>query len=342
MTESDHAAPPGLEGEAFLPAAQAAKDAFCLSDGSLAFIGHSDTCTYRVTRPGHPGSYLLRLHTPLLQIRQSIWYKRDVIESELLWLSALREEGNLLVQRPLRMSDGTGTVVVYLDRTNAKPVVCSLLEWIEGERPSSSNAELAALEGRLMAQLHAHASSWCLPSGFLRPSYDDARALKALASLAPEHTSVVSAEAYAVLGAVVDRICRIMSELGQDAKSWSLIHADVHPSNVILDRNGNLVPIDFGSCGFGYYLFDLAWTLSYFAPDLRPDFLNAYQEVRELPPAFFTHVGAFHLAALIDSLSFWSNNPGDQAWAAEFLPGFLQDQCRPFLAEQPFYKLDGR
>jgi Ser/Thr protein kinase RdoA (MazF antagonist) len=69
---------------------------------------------------------------------------------------------------------------------------------------------------------------------------------------------------------------------------FGLIHADLHPGNVLVGPGG-LTVIDFDDAGFGWHVYDMAVALYYVAnrpdfPTLRAAFLSGYSAVRDLPP----------------------------------------------------------
>lgn len=73
-----------------------------------------------------------------------------------------------------------------------------------------------------------------------------------------------------------------------------MIHADLIPSNLVF-LGKEVRPIDFGACGFGYYLGDLGWTFSYIHPAFRERLLQSYAQFYPLPDNYVELLEGFLL-----------------------------------------------
>ncbi|MEH1891046.1 MAG: hypothetical protein V7K92_16875 [Nostoc sp.] len=146
-----------------------------LGAAQLIFLGHSENVMFRVdTRDGENFATfkVLRIHHPIAQLGDRIWQQQVVIESELMWLTALHQDTNLVVPYPLQNLSGAFITSVAIDDTSAT-LNCTLLNWVNGSPLDSEPTPTQARRvGELMAQLHQHTSLWELPSGFTRPKYD--------------------------------------------------------------------------------------------------------------------------------------------------------------------------
>ncbi len=83
-----------------------------------------------------------------------------------------------------------------------------------------------------------------------------------------------------------DAIRAVLDRYGVDARTYSLIHADLHFDNVLVDGD-RLAVIDFDDSGFGWHQYDLAVVLTGH-PAERFDLnfaslLRGYRRVRALP-----------------------------------------------------------
>jgi Ser/Thr protein kinase RdoA (MazF antagonist) len=265
--------------------AGAALAAYGLQGAELALLEVKQNATFRVDGPAAGERYLLRLCMPGR-------YGEAALRSELHWLQSLRRETGLVVPEPVPARDGSLLPLVAAPGVAARPG--ALFRWIPG-RPceGSLTPELAERAGGLLGRLHRHAAEFRPPRGFDRPSWDLPRLIGepqvlpggrlpagADALLAPSDLVLLEQAA----GAARAEIAR----LGQGPESWGLIHTDLEPDNLILD-GGELRPIDFEHCGWGWYLYDVAASLLPMAdqpgfPALRPAFLRGYAAVRPLPP----------------------------------------------------------
>ena len=75
---------------------------------------------------------------------------------------------------------------------------------------------------------------------------------------------------------------------GTDIDRFGLIHADMRLANLLVDGE-HTVLLDFDDSGFGWFLYDLAASLSFIetspqVPALIRAWLGAYMEIRALKP----------------------------------------------------------
>lgn len=261
--------------------AQAAIEYYDIAQGQRRFLGHSENVTFCIET--QRGKFLLRIHRAISGLQDDVWQRPEVIESELLWLTALHHDTEVVVQEPVKNLQNRWVTQVVADDTG-EVFYCSLLHWIDGNvlntQPTSQQAYLL---GSLLAQLHQHGSQWQLPQNFIRPAYDRDRLQAALLALHPAVSQgLISAEDYNLFEVAVCQVQNMIETLSQTQAVWGLIHADLHESNYLL-HNQEIRPLDFARCGFGYYLYDVASSLQYLPPTVRPAFLEGYQTIRKLP-----------------------------------------------------------
>jgi Ser/Thr protein kinase RdoA (MazF antagonist) len=158
-----------------------------------------------------------------------------------------------------------------------------------------------------MASLQSHGSQFKPPNGFVRGRLDnlteEARrsagrgTSEAIAHLqidnpADEESAtrliaeVCSAKDGVLVAKLIRRLREIQQRVGQAPETFGLIHGDLHQENYFFHR-GQVRAIDFDDCGYGYYLYDLAVTLSEVqwrkdTPELRKSFLIGYRSIRDL------------------------------------------------------------
>ena len=305
----------------------------------LIFLGHSENVTFRVdTRDGENFATfkVLRIHHPITQFRDRIWQQQAVIESELMWLTALHQDTDLVVPYPLQNLSGTFITSVAIDDTSTT-LNCTLLNWVNGSPLDSEPTSTQARQvGELMAQLHQYTSLWELPSGFTRPKYDWEQlhtSLMGLRSLVD--TGTISVTDFAVLENVVQRISNVITALEKTPTNWGLIHADLNENNYIFYA-GEARPIDFSCCGFGYYLCDIAHTLLHLFPENRRSFLSGYQSVRQLPDDYQRILEAFFLGATVNNFAFLASQPNEHDYLLETVPYVTERLCSKYLQSEAF------
>lgn len=250
-----------------------------LAEARLSFLRAGDNLLYRVVAP-NGDRFLLRLQR---------FSRRDADEtrSELCWLTALCHEGGLLVPEPIQTRDGFPFVEVVSDDV-PEPHRCVLMRWVSGRQRTVGMTPADARDmGACMARLHEFARAWSAPPGFARPRWEPERWLDAASPLWLRGAEVYTRDELAIFAAAARRIRADLLVLGATSETYGMIHADLAPSNVVF-AEGNAHAIDFEECGWGYYLFDVAVTLTALedycehGADLWEAFLAGYQGSR--PP----------------------------------------------------------
>ena len=155
----------------------AALQRYDIGEVSLHFLSNTDNAVFRVDRtmeksqqienPNVPRQYILRITPPEK-------YPPEVIRSELLWLSTLRTQANLVVPEPVLAADGTFVQEVPVAGV-PQPRHCVLFRWIHGRFRNHDLLTPKELErvGSFIARLHRHAETFVLPDKFERPRLDE-------------------------------------------------------------------------------------------------------------------------------------------------------------------------
>jgi Ser/Thr protein kinase RdoA (MazF antagonist) len=314
--------------------AKAALDQYNMAQGERYFLGHSGSVTFCIKT--QDGKFLLRIHRPISTLQGDVWQRPQVIESELLWLAALRRDTEVVVQEPVKNLQDRWLTQVLADETG-EMFYCSLLHWIDGNILNAQRTPQQAYQlGLLLARLHQHSSQWQLPQNFVRPAYDQNRLQATLSALYPAVLQeLISAENYKTLEVAACQVQEMIETLGQKQNIWGLIHADLHEGNYLL-HNEEFRPIDFARCGFGYYLYDIASSLQYLLPTVRPSFFEGYQAIHKLPEHYLQITEGFLIMALIEVLSFHVNNPQEHKWISETVPYIVKEHVHLYLEGESF------
>ena len=202
-------------------------------------------------RDGSP--LVLRLHRP--------WY-HDIaaLRSEHLWTRALVQAG-IAAPEPLLTPAGESFAQVEVAATGERRWA-GLARWVEGEllgdvvareTDSAANARHFARIGAIMAAMHDQATGWTPPAGFQRHAVDADGLMGPEPFWGPfwDHPIFSRAERDMLLGAR-DRLHAALTRYGRPARTFSLIHADLHPRNVLID-GARAAVIDFDDSGFGWH-----------------------------------------------------------------------------------------
>ena len=258
--------------------------AFGLAGGALSLVAVSENVTFRVNGTGGD-AYVLRLHRPG-------YHTLAELDSERAWTAALAGAG---MDVPRGVTTNGGRNYVEVVAADGERRYAGVTRWIEGTpirrvlADADADAYLPQFDeiGAIAATVHNQSSGWAAPAGFTRHAFDVAGFFgetpfwgrfwdSALLSRAERRLVVRSRDA---IRAVLDRY-------GVDARTYSLIHADLHFDNVLVDGD-RLAVIDFDDSGFGWHQYELAVVLAGH-PAERFDLnfaslLRGYRRVRALP-----------------------------------------------------------
>ena len=282
----------------FAPAARRALDAFAFEPTGLELVSLAENATFRVVTD--TGDFVLRLHRPG-------YHTRAELESERMWIRALLEAG-VSVPRPLRARSGDEFVEVAIEALGQRRYA-GVSRWTDGEilakvlRQRNTVGDLEHFIGQIgaiIATMHAQSEQWPVPPTFARHALD----ADGLVGAAPfwgrfwEHPALSGAER-ALFEATRDELRAALSRLGRDPSTYGMIHADLHPGNVLLDGE-KLTAIDFDDSGFGWHAYDIAVALFHYAdaptyPLIERAFAAGYRRVRPLPDSTLALLPMFSL-----------------------------------------------
>ena len=299
-------------------AAERACARFDLDDHNVELVAVGENVTYRARRD--ESAYVLRLHRPG-------YHTLAELDSERLWLEALRTAG-VSVPEPVCAPDGRYFIPVEVTPDDER--FAGLTRWRDGavvadlQQSTDVTAEVTdefAQLGTLMAQMHTQAVAWDPPAHFTRQRLD----ADGLVGEAPfwgrfweaEELSTSQADALEAARLVaLDRLRRY----GEPVDRFSVIHADLHLGNLLVDSAGALSVIDFDDAGYGWHQYDMAVALLHMqdAPDAasaRSAFFEAYRTVRPISDDELTWVSFFETVRLMMLIGWKAQRP-EVVWPA--------------------------
>ena len=230
-----------------------------LDGASLHLIKYRENAVFCVDKDGSKTA--LRLH-------RHGYHSDDELRSELQWMQALLQAD---VMVPTVVPTNSGELFLrYAADGLPGELQIDLFEWIDGEQLGSveegvtNEAEIdrtyGAL-GELAARIHNQAAHWNLPHGFVRHAWD-AHGLVGEDPFWGQFWKLESASKseIALLKRGQNRVFNDLSRLEQSSETYSMIHADFAPENILVN-DANIHLIDFDDAGFGWHLFELATSL---------------------------------------------------------------------------------
>ncbi len=211
----------------------------------------------------------------------------DKIRSEIYWLKALRDKGQ--IQTLSLVAGHNGEMIQCSSPNDLPPRYAVVHDWIPGETLNTlpigeKTPELIRRLGSMVGRMHHVSETLELPEWFSRPRYDtDWINEKIEASLGSDTDA--SAKELAKLSALSSRFSQFVTQQGEGRDVFGLIHSDLEPHNIIISE-GQPCPIDVMEFGFGYYISDILTLSRHFSEDEQTIFFHGYQEIRSLPPDY--------------------------------------------------------
>jgi Ser/Thr protein kinase RdoA (MazF antagonist) len=258
----------------------------------------------------------------VLRLHRVGYSSLEEIRSELAWMEALRRDGVIETAPPVAGADGDW-VQMLESRADAAPRFAVAFERLPGMEPDSRDAVLWFERlGELTARMHGHAESWRPPPGFRRKRWDFD------AMVGPEgfwgswrDAIGLDAAGIEMLETALAFIRPRLDRFGAGAGVFGLVHADLRLANLLVDGT-HLRIIDFDDCGFSWFLYDFATSVSFIehepiVPDLLRAWCKGYRKARPLSAAHRAEIPTFVVLRRI-LLTAWLASHAEVPFAREF------------------------
>ena len=271
--------------------AQSAIGRYSLPDGATpTLINISENATYRIDDPATGHRWALRIH-------REGYHSPKAIASELAWLAALEEQGAARVPTALPGDDDELIQTIGVDGLQT-PRNVVLFSWENGSEPANNDAAGFEKLGETAAKMHTHVKSWLSPPWFERHTWDFETSLGRTPHWGRWQDGMgMTPEIEAVLAKTVAVIEERLERFGKGPEVFGLVHGDMRLANLLID-DSTVKVIDFDDCGFSWFLYDCATTVSFFedapeVPDLIAAWVRGYRRFGKLSAEEETEIETF-------------------------------------------------
>ncbi|KUN24638.1 hypothetical protein AQJ23_18015 [Streptomyces antibioticus] len=292
----------------------------------------SENATYLCTFSDAPDPLVLRLHRPGFRTLPQI-------RSELMWTERLRADG--AVATPAVVPTPAGEAAASFPGAGGALQHAALFEFAPGAEPDTTDfAEVMEVVGRETAALHEHASRWQRPDVFTRPEWDLDNLIGAASLWGRWRDNPdVPPGGVEVLARAEQKMTRELDAYGRGPAEFGLIHGDLRAANLLVAPDAVRL-IDFDDCGHGWFLYDLACSLSFVEHDPRAAhwvaaWLRGYRARRPLREEDVRAIPALVMLRRL-MLVAWVHKRGDTPFAASLRPAFAAQSvelARLYLAD---------
>ncbi|WP_409420179.1 phosphotransferase [Pseudaeromonas sp. ZJS20] len=275
----------------------------------------------------------------IIRVQRQGYSSLSEIRSELAWIQALVEEGIIQTARPV--SSVSGDMVVQLGAGTPQARYAVAFTRLPGQEPAPGEALPHWFEviGGITARMHRHARGWRRPDWFTRKLWNVATMVGEQPHWGPWQASMgLTPEGAAIITQTLLQVTQQLADYGEGAQVFGLVHADLRLANLLLDDD-RLQLIDFDDCGFSWYLYDFAASLSFIehlpeAPALLQAWIRGYGAIEPLSELDLAILPVLSILRRI-LLTAWLASHAEIPFAMEMGEQFTFDTvslCRQFLS----------
>ena len=302
-----------------------------LRPDEIELVSRSENTVFRLDMPDGK-RYALRIHRPG-------YHTLPELESELLWTQALNEAG-IHVPVGVQTLDGPGYATIPTPDGESSRAV-GLVHWLEGvllssvieaEQDESTIINHFRGIGRVLAAMNNQASDWTPPPQFTRHAFDVPGYVGELPFWGRFwDIPILTTAQRGALAQAREAIRDLLTEYGKEQGTYSMIHADLHAHNILIDPSGVLQAFDFDDAGFGWHQYDLAVVL--FGLEHLPYFeaitdalVTGYRELRPFSEQARSLLPLFLLIRRLVLISWQWDRP--ELGRREGLEAYIADACK--------------
>lgn len=295
---------------------------------TVSFLSKSENRVYVVNDPSQRDKFVIRINSGRVKYHTPV-----SIQSELVWMAAIRRDTDVIVPSVLNAMDGS--LVQTIDGLSLdRPRYAVAYSFVPGTQPSE-DALASGFEqlGEISAQLHHHAKNWRPPASFMRHSLTPDAILDDQLNWGRWQLGVrLDPSSLQLLARLETVIRKRLALLSRDRERFGLIHADLRLANLLVE-NDRIAIIDFDDCGYGWYLFDLAAALSFLeeradVPELIASWIIGYRRIAQPPDDVIAEISTLIMLRRLQLLGWVAYQQQHLDFARAISQRFTSDTCR--------------
>jgi Ser/Thr protein kinase RdoA (MazF antagonist) len=180
--------------------------------------------------------------------------------------------------------------------------------------------------------MHDHARRWPLPPAFTRPRWDYEYSIGRSGHWGAWQDGLgMGPEERRQLERLDATIAARLADYGEDESRFGLVHADIRLANLLVDGDQVRV-IDFDDCGFSWFMYDFATTVTFMedhprVPELREAWVEGYRTVAELEAAAEAELDTFVMLRRLLIVAWIGSHHTFATEAAELGAGYTAGTC---------------
>jgi len=249
-----------------------------------------------------------------LRVHRTGYHTVAGVRSELAWMQALQADMGL--ETPQALPGVDGEYIQYAAAPGSDDVrMVVLFEFIAGEEPKPEHLVAAYPQlGEISARMHRHARQWQHPSWFERQVWDYEGALGSRPNWGHWRAGFAAREPGIEILERADVAMRQRLEaFGKDPSRFGLIHSDLRLANLLVDE-GRTKVIDFDDCGFGWYLYDVASSVTFLethpdVDDIVAAWIDGYRSIETLSAGELAAIPTFMMLRRLVIMGWAGSHP---------------------------------
>lgn len=252
------------------------------TDCTLELLYFSENLTYLVKDGRGAKRAILRLSRPG-------YHMQEELEAEIRWMEELKQDTRLILREAIAGRDGK--FIHAVKDENGEDYYGVVFTYLTGKslEELAVNKQLIWFErlGQIAAVLHDHTRKWSESHNLSRFHWSYATMLGTHAIWGDwRKVPTLTPKTYTILEEADCLIRRQLEEYGTTEENYGLIHGDLRGSNLLIEEDMIKI-IDFDDCGYGWYIQDLAASLSFMEtepliPQLIEAWIKGYQKITPL------------------------------------------------------------